>query len=64
MRRTPFYFKAGRPFRINCEEMPGKEEREKIMMEVMTQMARLLPEQMRGEYAELAHNDCKYLEFI
>jgi 1-acyl-sn-glycerol-3-phosphate acyltransferase len=63
-RRTPFCFKAGRPFRIICEEMPGKEEREKIMTEVMTQMARLLPEKMRGEYAQRAQSDLKYLEFI
>jgi 1-acyl-sn-glycerol-3-phosphate acyltransferase len=64
LRRTPFYFKAGRPFRINCEGLPGKEEREKIMTEVMAQMARLLPERMRGEYARMADNECKYLEFI
>jgi 1-acyl-sn-glycerol-3-phosphate acyltransferase len=64
LRRTPFCFKAGRPFRINCEGRPGKEERDKIMTEVMAQMARLLPEQMRGEYAQQANNDCKYLEFI
>jgi len=63
-RRTPFCFKAGRPFRINCGEMPGKEEREKIMTEVMAQMARLLPERMRGEYAQYTQNECKYLEFI
>jgi 1-acyl-sn-glycerol-3-phosphate acyltransferase len=63
-RRTPFCFKAGRPFRIICEAMPGKEEREKIMTEVMTQMARLLPERMRGEYAEFTNSDYKYLEFI
>jgi 1-acyl-sn-glycerol-3-phosphate acyltransferase len=64
LRRTPFCFKAGRPFRINFEGRPGKEERDKIMMEVMAQMARLLPEQMRGEYAQQANNECKYLEFI
>jgi len=64
LRRTPFYFKAGRPFRINYEGRPGKEEREIIMTEVMSQMARLLPEQMRGEYAGQAYNECKYLEFI
>jgi len=64
LRRTPFYFKAGRPFRINCDSMPGKEERERIMTEVMSQMARLLPENLRGEYAGQAENECKYLEFI
>ncbi|GBU29108.1 hypothetical protein R84B8_02672 [Treponema sp. R8-4-B8] len=64
LKRTPFCFKAGRPFRIKCESMPGKEEREKVMAEVMAQMARLLPEWMRGEYAPYAYNDCQYLEFV
>jgi 1-acyl-sn-glycerol-3-phosphate acyltransferase len=64
LRRTPFCFKAGRPFRINCDSMPAKEEREKIMTEVMAQMARLLPEKFRGEYAPHANNECKYLQFI
>jgi len=64
LKRTPFCFKAGRPFRIKCESMPGKEEREKIMAEIMAQMARLLPEWMRGEYAQNAYNECQYLEFV
>jgi 1-acyl-sn-glycerol-3-phosphate acyltransferase len=63
-RRTPFCFKAGRPFRINCDKMPGKEERETIVTEIMCQMAKLLPEKMRGVYSQMAHNDCKYLEFV
>jgi len=64
LKRTPFHFKAGRPFRIKCDKMHGKEEREKIMTEIMAQIARLLPEQMRGEYAQYAYNECQYLEFV
>jgi 1-acyl-sn-glycerol-3-phosphate acyltransferase len=64
LRRTRLCFRAGRPFRITCDSMPPKEEREKIMTEVMSQMARLLPENLRGEYAAQADNECKYLEFI
>jgi hypothetical protein len=30
----------------------------------MAQMARLLPERMRGEYAQMTDNECKYLEFV
>jgi len=64
-KRTPFYFRAGRPFRIKFDgKPPGKEEREEIMTEVMGQMARLLPENMRGIYSGQAEQDCKYLEFI
>ncbi|MDR0320260.1 MAG: 1-acyl-sn-glycerol-3-phosphate acyltransferase [Treponema sp.] len=62
-RRTPFCFKAGRPFRIKVESLPGHEEREEIMTEVMAQIARLLPERMRGIYSQKAQNECKYLEF-
>jgi 1-acyl-sn-glycerol-3-phosphate acyltransferase len=64
LRRTPFYFRAGRPFRINCDSLPGQDERARIMTEVMAQMARLLPEKLRGEYAGYANNECRYLEFI
>jgi len=64
LKRTHFCFKAGRPFRIKCEKKHGKEEREKIMTEIMAQIARLLPEQMRGEYAPYAYNECQYLEFV
>jgi len=64
-KRTPFYFKAGRPFRIKFNgKMPGKEEREEILTEVMGQMACLLPEKMRGIYSEQAERGCKYLDFI
>jgi 1-acyl-sn-glycerol-3-phosphate acyltransferase len=64
LRRTPFCFKAGRPFKINYEGRPGREDREVIIDEVMGQMARLLPEGMRGVYAEQTERECKYLEFI
>jgi len=64
LKRTPFCFKAGKPFRIKCDTMPGKEEREIIMTEVMAQIAKLLPEEMRGVYSAQAQNDCKYLDFI
>jgi len=64
LKRTPFYFKAGHPFRIKFQGRPGREEREEIMKEVMGQMARLLPQQMRGEYASQTDCECKYLDFI
>ena len=64
LRRTKFLLKAGRPFRIKFDGKPGKEEREVILTEVMWQIARLLPEQMRGVYSEYALSECKYLDFI
>ena len=63
-KRTPFVIKPGTPFRINFEGRPDKEEREVILSEVMGQIAKLLPEQMRGAYSDQALMECKYLEFI
>jgi 1-acyl-sn-glycerol-3-phosphate acyltransferase len=63
-RRTPFRFKAGRPFRIKFNGRPDRVEREAMLCEVMGQMARLLPENMRGPYAAHAGRECTYLEFL
>jgi 1-acyl-sn-glycerol-3-phosphate acyltransferase len=63
-RRTRFCFKVGRPFRIKFNGRPDREVREEMLDEVMGQMARLLPEEMRGAYAEQAVRECKYLEFL
>ena len=64
LRRTPFQFRAGRPFRIKFEGRPGREEREQILEEVMCQIARLLPEEMRGVYSQQAESECRHLEYI
>ena len=63
-KRTPFFFKAGRAFKINFEGRPNHEQRDIILSEVMGQLARLLPDDMRGIYAQQALCECKYLEFI
>jgi 1-acyl-sn-glycerol-3-phosphate acyltransferase len=63
-RRTPFRFRVGRPFRFKCEGRPGKVIRESMLTELMGQMATLLPEEMRGDYAEQARRECRYLEFL
>ncbi|MDR0730114.1 MAG: 1-acyl-sn-glycerol-3-phosphate acyltransferase [Treponema sp.] len=63
-RRTPFRFRVGRPFRFKCDERPGKAVRELMLTELMGQIAALLPEKMRGVYADQARQTCKYLEFL
>ena len=63
-RRTPFHFKPGQPFRIKFNGRPDKDEREEMLDEVMGQIARLLPEDMRGAYARQAESPCRYLEFL
>jgi 1-acyl-sn-glycerol-3-phosphate acyltransferase len=64
LKRTPFHFRAGRPFRIKYEGRPDRAEREEMLEEVMGQMARLLPPELRGVYAGRADLKSKYLEFM
>ena len=64
LRRTPFQFKVGRPFKIKFQGRPRREMRQEMLQEVMGQIARLLPEEMRGFYADQAECECKHLEFI
>ena len=63
-KRTQFCFKAGRPFKIRFQGRPEKEVREEMLGEVMGQIARLLPVEMRGIYTEHAERECKYLDFL
>ncbi len=52
LRRTDFHFAVGRPFRIRPEAARSLHaDRQKILDEVMAQMAALLPPQYRGVYA-------------
>jgi 1-acyl-sn-glycerol-3-phosphate acyltransferase len=63
-KRTPFRFKAGRPFRFKWDGPLDKSTRERMLEELMGQMAALLPEEMRGAYAEQANKKSEYLEFL
>jgi 1-acyl-sn-glycerol-3-phosphate acyltransferase len=63
-RRTPFRFKVGRPFKFKVEGRVDKAMREVLLDELMGQMAKLLPEYMRGNYAEQAQKKTQYIEFI
>lgn len=63
-RRTPFCFKAGRPFRINFKGRPDRAARAVILGEVMGQMSRLLPAEMRGSCTPYKEDECRYLEFL
>jgi 1-acyl-sn-glycerol-3-phosphate acyltransferase len=63
-KRTPFQFKVGRPFRFKFNGQLDKAMREVLLEELMGQMASLLPEELRGMYAESALKECKFLEFV
>jgi len=63
LKRTPVRFRAGNPFRIRFgEKPPDRLVREEMLMEVMGQIARLLPPEMRGVYS--GGEQCRYLEFL
>ncbi|MDR3312066.1 MAG: 1-acyl-sn-glycerol-3-phosphate acyltransferase [Spirochaetaceae bacterium] len=62
-RRTPFVFNVGRPLRFKFPgRRPTKEEQEIMLDELMGQVAALLPQDMRGVYAEQALRKPEYLE--
>jgi 1-acyl-sn-glycerol-3-phosphate acyltransferase len=63
-RRTPFTFRVGRPFRFKFNGRPQKEEYGVMLDELMSQIARLLPEELRGEYAGSVDKECKFLDFL
>lgn len=64
-RRTDFYIRVGKPFKLNAhgERLSG-EVRQKIADEMMYKLASLLPERYRGVYADLEKASEQYLEPI
>ena len=62
-RRTQFIMKLGKPFYLKNIKKPEKEVREKMLDEIMFQLASLLPEEMRGAYSQIPANKPEYLMF-
>lgn len=66
LRRTPVTFRVGPPFRVRVDDtgrLTSAMLRE-ITDEMMREMARLLPERMRGVYAETAMMPPTHLEYL
>ncbi|MCK5673247.1 MAG: 1-acyl-sn-glycerol-3-phosphate acyltransferase [Spirochaetales bacterium] len=64
-KRTDFTIRIGQPFFIE----PGKERisgqvRKDLLFSIMVQLAKLLPEEYRGEYSDIESADEKYLRFL
>jgi hypothetical protein len=56
--------KVGDPFKLDAKGAPlSREVRKQMTDEIMYEIARLLPEQNRGVYAELEKNKKEYLTF-
>ncbi len=64
LKRTDFHIRVGKPFRLdaNGETVNGK-IRQEMVDEIMQQIAILMPEQYRGQYAERTFPPHKYLQF-
>lgn len=65
-RRTPIQVDFGQPFRLRPDDRKRipREEMSRMSAEMMYQLAALLPERYRGEYANLSEMTTDYLEFV
>jgi 1-acyl-sn-glycerol-3-phosphate acyltransferase len=64
LRRTDFKVNVGCPFILNGHGRPvSKQMRRQMTAEIMFQLARLLPEQNRGYYADLSAASEEFLDF-
>jgi 1-acyl-sn-glycerol-3-phosphate acyltransferase len=65
LRRTDFHVVIGRPFRVRpLEGRATPAIRQAIADQIMCQIASLLPERYRGEYAEPSRGSDSQLEFL
>lgn len=63
-KRTKITTKVGRPFRLKTTNgRVSKEARQQIADEMMYQVAKLLPEKLRGAYSDLSQATEEYLVF-
>lgn len=63
-RRPTYHLTIGKPFRLDSGGKRVKGDmRQEMADEIMYQLAALLPEQYRGEYADLTQATTKYLNF-
>ena len=64
-KRTDFHLRVGPIFYLDAHgERVSKEIRQQMADEMMYQLAKLLPEEYRGEYADLENATEKYLRFV
>ncbi len=65
LKRTDFYIRVGKPFVLDAGgERVTKEIRQQMADEMMYQLAKLLPEYYRGEYADLEKATEKYIRWL
>ncbi len=64
LRRTPFHIAVGNPFRLNPTTVVNRALRGEILMEIMMEMASLLPRKYRGVYASSPARSPIHLRFL
>lgn len=63
LKRTDFHIRIGEPFTINVEGVKVTGEiRQQIADEMMYELAKLLPEEYRGEYSDMSKATTKFIE--
>jgi len=61
-KRTDFYIRVGEPFKLNVEGVKMTSEiRQQIADEMMYEIAKMLPEEYRGEYRDLSKATRQFL---
>jgi 1-acyl-sn-glycerol-3-phosphate acyltransferase len=64
-KRTDFHIRVGRPFKINVQGVKVNGSiRQQIVDEMMYQLAALLPEEYRGEYADINQAKVQFITYI
>lgn len=65
LKRTDFSIRVGEPVLIDInDEKPDKETRQRITDELMFQLAKIMPEEYRGEYSDLTKATQNYIRQI
>ncbi len=65
LRRTDFHIVVGRPFYLDAQgQRVTQELRQRMVDEMMGQIAAMLPEAYRGYYADMADTPPQYLRFV
>ena len=63
-KRTDFHIRIGEPFHLNVEGVRVTSEiRQQIADEMMVEIAKLLPEEYRGEYSDLSKATQKFIVY-
>lgn len=62
-KRTDFHIRVGEPFKLNVEgKKISAETRQRVADEMMVQIAKLMPEEYRGEYTEMCKLPTQFIK--